>query len=147
LIDHYLDLISTLTEEEIGILYNHRHFTIEFEEEINKLNLLKDNLNSLERQMQSERLVIEESKFKKPHDTVKLKLKKKKEYIDSFMKFKKAEFYNLSETNFMFYKQRLFSKGLLIDIRSNRIGNSPFDHMGITEFGIEFINFIKNSTE
>nr|BFF35475.1 hypothetical protein BACT7_03370 [Tenacibaculum mesophilum] len=145
LIDHYLDLISTLTEEEIKILYNHRHFTVEFEEEINKLNLLKDNLNSLERQMQNERLVIDESKFKKPHDTVKQKLEKKKKYVDSFSKFRSAEFYSLSEANFMFYKQRLVSKGLLIDNRSNRIGSLPFSNMGITEFGIEFIDFIKNT--
>ena len=147
LIDHYLDLISSLTEQEITILYNHRHFTIEFEEEINKLNLLKDNLSVLERQMQNERIIVDESKFKKPHDTVKEKYEKKKDYINSFSRYKKAEFYNLTENNFMFYKQRLFSKGLLIDNRMNRIGNNPFDHMGITEFGIEFIDFIKNSTE
>ena len=145
LIDHYLDLISSLTEEEISILYNHRHFTIEYEEEINKLTLLRDNLSSLERQIQNEKGLLGESKFKKPHDTVKLKLDKKKIYIDSFAKFKQAEFYNLSEINFMFYKQRLFSKGLLIDNRMSRIGSLPFGHMGITEFGLEFLNFIRKS--
>lgn len=145
LIDHYLDLISNLTEEEIKILYNHRYFTIQYEEEIDEMNLLKDNLDSLEQQMKNETIIINESKFRKPHDEVKIKYEKKKEYILSFAKYKKSEFYALSENKFMFYKQRLFSKGLLIDNRMNRIGNLPFGHMGITEFGIEFIEFIKNN--
>ena len=147
LIDHYLDLISNLTEEEITILYNHRHFTIVFEEEIDKLNSFKDKMSSLEQQMKKETIIINESKFQKPFDSTKVEFQKQKEYIDSFLKYKKAEFYGLTENNFMFYKQRLFSKGLLIDNRMNRIGNLPFGHMGITEFGIEFIEFIKNSTE
>lgn len=143
LIDHYLDLISNLTEEEITILYNHRFFTMKYEEEIDEMNLLKDNLTSLEQQLKKESMIINESKFRKPHDEVKVKYEKKKEYIFSFAKYKKADFYDLSENTFMFYKQRLFSKGLLIDNRMNRIGNLPFGHMGITEFGIEFIDFIK----
>lgn len=147
LIDHYLDLISNLTEEEITILYNHRFFTNKYEEEIDEMNLLKDNLSSLEQQMKRETIIFNESKFKKPHDEVKLKYETKRDFILSFSKYKKADFYKLSENKFMFYKQRLFSKGLLIDNPMNRIGNMPFGHMGITEFGIEFIDFIKNSTE
>jgi hypothetical protein len=147
LIDHYLDLISNLTEEEIIILYNHRHFTIKFEEEIDKLNSLKGKMNSLEQQMKKETIIINGSKYQKPFDITKIEFQKKKKHIDSFLKYKKAEFYNLTENNFMFYKQRLFSKGLLIDNRMNRIGNLPFGHMGITEFGIEFIEFVKRNKE
>lgn len=143
-IDHYLDLISSLTEEEVTILYNHRHFTMEFEEEINKLNSLRDRLSSLENQMKNETLIIDESKYQKSYNETKIELDEQRRYIDSFAKYKQAEFYNLSENSFMFYKQRLFSKGLLIDNRMNRISNLPFGHMGITEFGVEFIEFIKN---
>lgn len=144
-IDHYLDLITSLTEEEIAILYNHRYFTIEYEEEIDKLNSLKDKLNSLKQQMENERLIINESKYKKPFESTEVEYDEQKEKINSYSKYKKAEYYNLSENSFMFYKQRLFSKGLLIDNRMNRIGNLPFGHMGITEFGLEFIDFIKTN--
>jgi hypothetical protein len=147
LIDHYLDLISNLTEEEILILYNHRFFTSDFEREIDEMNRLKDNLNSLEDQLKKQTIVIGESEFKKPRDDVKRNLEIKTAYITSFAKYKTADFYNLSENKFMFYKQRLFSKGLLIDNPMNRIGNKPFAHMGITEFGVEFIDFIKNGQE
>jgi hypothetical protein len=145
--DHYLDLISNLTEEEITILYNHRHFTLEFEEKINDMNRHKDNLGALENQMKKETIVIGKSKFQEPFDSLTVTYEKSKEYINSFSKYKKAEFYGLEENVFMFYKQRLFSKGLLIDDRMKRIGNLPFSHMGITEFGIEFIGFIKNSSQ
>lgn len=147
LIDHYLDLISNLTEEEIKILHNHRFFTSKYEEEIDEMNLLKNNLTSLEQQLKNETIIINESKFKKPHDEVKIKYEYKRDYILSFSKYRKADFYHLNENKFMFYKQRLFSKGLLIDNPMDRIGNIPFAHMGITEFGIEFIDFIKNSAE
>ncbi|WP_281239948.1 hypothetical protein [Flavobacterium praedii] len=144
LIDHYLDLISNLTEEEITILYNHRFFTTKYEEEIDAMNLLKGNLHSLENQLEKESIIIGESEIRKQHDDIKAEYEKKREYILSFGKFKKADFYNLPENKFMFYKQRLFSKGLLIDNPMSRIGSLPFWHMGITEFGTEFINFIKN---
>jgi hypothetical protein len=147
LIDHYLDLISNLTEEEITILYNHRFFTIKYERECDEMNLLKDRLTSFEQQMKNETIIFNESKFTKPRDEVKLKYEAKKNYILTFSKYKKADFYHLSENRFMFYKQRLFSKGLLIDNPSNRIGNMPFGHMGITEFGTEFIDFIRNNKE
>lgn len=144
LIDHYLDLISNLTEEEITILYNHRFFTAKYEEEIDEMNLLKDKIHSLENQIQHQSTIIGESEKRKQHEDVKSEYEKKREFLLSFAKFKKADFYNLSENKFMFYKQRLFSKGLLIDNPRSRIGNLPFWHMGITEFGTEFINFIKN---
>ncbi len=144
-IELYLDLVSTLTEEEIAILYNHRYFTEKFEEEIDTLNTIKSQMTKLEQQMKDERLIIDESKFKKPFEKAKKEYEIQKKKIDAFSKYKKAEFYKLPEKSFMFYKQRLFSKGLLIDNRTNRNGNLPFSHMGITEFGEEFINFLMNN--
>lgn len=147
LIDHYLDLISSLTEEELVILYNHRHFTEAFEDHINELNRHKDNLTSLEEQLKKQPLVLGESQFQKPYDQLKITYSQKKEFVESFTKFKKSEFYELNEKSFLFYKQRLFSKGLLIDNGMNRIGGVPFGNMTITEFGLEFIDFIKSSEE
>lgn len=145
--DHYLELISTLTEEEITILHNHRHFTLEYEEKINDMNRHKSNLGAIEKQLKNESLVIGQSKFQEPFEQLTVTYNKSKEYIDSLSKYKTAEYYKLSENVFMFYKQRLFSKSLLIDDRMKRVDNLPFSHMGITEFGIEFIDFIKNSSE
>jgi hypothetical protein len=143
IIDHYLDLISTLTEEEITILSHHRHFDFEFEKEIDELNLLRDNLKSLEQQMKKQSVVFGESEFKKPRDQVKSKHEKQKKKLDAYQKFREAEFYNMNEKDFLFYKQRLVSRGLLIDNPRNVISYPPFANMGITEFGNAFIEFIE----
>lgn len=59
--------------------------------------------------------------------------------------YRSAEYYNLNENKYQFYLQRLYSQGLLIDIGIGGIGKEPFEMMNITEFGMEFINFIKRS--
>lgn len=141
----YLNLISELTEQEIEILYNHRFFTEEFEEEVNEMNRHRDNMKSLKNQMDKESIIVDESKFLKPYENVKAQFENKKSKIDKVLKYRNADFYNLNENKFMFFKQRLFSKGLLIDDRMKRIGTLPFQSMGITEFGVEFIDFIKTS--
>ncbi len=44
----------------------------------------------------------------------------------------------------MLFKQRLFSKGLLLDNRMNQIGSVTFQNMGVKELGQEFIDFIRS---
>lgn len=147
LIDHYLDLISTLTEEEILVLYNHRHFTLKFEEEIDKLNSLKDRVHSLSLQIKNRTISMGENDEDKALKETNSRLSKQQQHLDSFAKYRNAEFYELTENNFMFYKQRLFSKGLLLDNRMNRVSSTAFKNMGITEFGMEFIDFVRNSEQ
>tara|TARA_R110002050_G_scaffold56650_2_gene127461 strand:+ start:1545 stop:2309 length:765 start_codon:yes stop_codon:yes gene_type:complete len=143
IIDHYLDLISTLTEEEITILYHHRHFDKEFEKEIHQLNLLKDNLKSLDQKMRDQSMTFGGSEYQKPYDKVNADHESQKKKLDAYQKYRSAEFYTMNEKSFLFYKQRLVSRGLLIDNPRNVISHPPFANMGITEFGNDFIEFIK----
>jgi len=62
-------------------------------------------------------------------------LLKKKNYI--------MKIFNLSEDNYTFYVQDLFSKGLLLDDGINRYGTSSFELMNITKFGRDFLDYIK----
>ncbi len=142
-IDHYLDLISTLTEEEITILYHHRYFDKEFEKEIDLLNLLHDNLKSLEQKMKEQSMTFGGSEYEKPRNRVKADHESQKKKLSAYDKYRFAEFYNMDEKSFLFYKQRLVSRGLLINNPRNVISYAPFTNMGITEFGNDFIKFIK----
>lgn len=63
----------------------------------------------------------------------------------SLAKYEDVGYYNLTEAKFKFYKQRLFSKGLLIDEGIDRNGIKGFEMMMITDFCEEFINFIKTN--
>ena len=143
LVELYLDLISSLSEEELSILYHHRFFDNEYEDEIDKLNKLRDKLNSIKEKQKRETIVINGSKYADEKSETENGISEINNWLEPLKKYKSAEFYDLSENRFMFFKQRLFSKGLLVDNVRNRISGGTFQNMGITEFGVEFIEFIK----
>jgi hypothetical protein len=141
----YLDLITTLSEDEISILFHHRHFNLDYEDEITKLNKLKDKKHQIEQNQKKETIIIDKSKYEDEYIEVQKKIASIENWLNQLKKFKTAEYYNLDENKFMLFKQRLFSQGLLVDNRMNRISDTSFQNMGITEFGEEFLEFIKGS--
>lgn len=147
LVELYLDLISDLSEEEISILYYHKYFDLAYEDEIDKMNRLKDQLHSVKEKPKKETIIIDQSLYSKEKIELEQKIEKFEKQFTNLRKYKTAEFYNLSNNKFMLFKQRLFSKGLLLDNKMSRIGSEPFQNMGITEFGQEFIEFIKTDNE
>ena len=146
LVDLYLDLISTLSEEELFILYYHRFFDMEFEALINQMNETRQEVQRIDN-LKKEELIIHngKSRYHDEYQEAEKKFSDLKKKMNDKLKYRKAKFYDLHENKFIFYKQRLFSKGLLIDNPSQRIGNLPFTSMGISEFGKEFIRFLKKS--
>jgi len=145
LIDIYLDLITSLSEEEILILNNHKYFNKAYDLELDNLRYLKERFEKIMENKKKETIIFERSKYEDDF----LKLKSSIEEIESkhksFEKYRSANYYNLNENKFFFFKQRLYSKGLLYDIGIGGIGTKPFAYMNITEFGIEFIKFIKGN--
>ncbi|GFZ84535.1 hypothetical protein GCM10011531_14110 [Aquaticitalea lipolytica] len=145
LVELYLDLISSLSEEEISILHGHRNFDLNYEEEINNLNKLRDELNQITEKQKRETIIINQSRYHDDEVRVKSGIEEIEDKIEPLKKLRTSEYYELSYQKFEFYKQRLFSKGLLVDNRMNRNGSFAFQNMGITEFGLEFLDFIINS--
>lgn len=145
LIEIYLELITTLSEEEIIILNEHRHFDKYYNLEITQRNEISDRLNQAIENKKKETIVIGQSKFS---DTI-AKVTAELETINKTHKkiecLRKFDYYNITDEKFLFYKQRLYSKGLLIDSGIGRIGVDTFQMMSITEFGKEFVEFIKES--
>ncbi|MFC0878982.1 hypothetical protein ACE01N_20475 [Saccharicrinis sp. FJH2] len=143
LIDLYLDLITTLSEEELIILYHHREFDTKYDAERKNLDQLTAKLATVKKKMDQETIIVIESKYKKEFDSLSLEIKQIKTKHTELDKYRKSDFYNIDNQKFGFYKQRLYSKGLLIDWGIGRIDTDPFEMMSITQFGIEFIEFIK----
>ncbi|MDO6803959.1 hypothetical protein Q4595_16025 [Wenyingzhuangia sp. 1_MG-2023] len=145
LVEIYLELISKLTEEEIIILINHRIFNNEYDLKRTQFKTIKSEYLNSNRNIKSP--IEEIHKFKRinPNIDIEEYLEKTEEYFKELEHFRKSKYYNIEEKDFMFYKQSLFSKGLLKDWGVGRIGNLPFQLMSITEFGEEFINFIISS--
>ncbi len=144
LIDVYLDLISSLSEQELIVLFYHNHFDEKFNLEFEKKNKLREQRLKLEQNLKEEHLIIDGSKYQDSFNKVDAEIKEIEKKHSSFDKFRTADFYEIDGQQFIFYKQRLFSKGLIIDWGIGRIGVRPFEMMSITEFGTEFIEFIKS---
>ncbi len=145
LTDLYLELIETLSEEEIIILEGFSNFNHNYYDQLDNQSNLKSELLKIKEDLKSK-------PFLQPDKNHELAIKILQDKIDNFLKikesvkkFSEAKYYNLTEAKFGFYKQRLYSKGLLLDLSINRIGISGFEMMMITDFGEEFINFIKTN--
>ena len=153
-IDHseiFLDLITTLSLIEIKVLHEHREFEKYFKNEQDEYNVLQ---NALKSTTQNLKWVIqqpighegEDKKFRTEIGEIKSKIRDKKNTIDKWQEIRKHTYYNITESNFLFYKQRLLSKGLLIYAGVGAIGGNSFQNMTITELGTQFIDYIVNSS-
>ncbi len=145
LIDVYLDLITTLSEEELVILFHHKNFNKNYDNEREELDRLNEQMLRIKENMRKETIIVEKSKYQDDFDKVSANISLIKNKHKEFEKYRSSEFYGISEQKFIFFKQRLFSKGLILDWGIGRIGVSSFQMMSITEFGNEFLDFIKGN--
>lgn len=145
LIEVYLDLITTLSEEELVILFHHKNFNKNYDKEREKLSKLEERRLRLAENMKKETIIIEKSKYQNDYDMDSASIDKIQIKHKELEKYRSSEFYGISEQKFVFYKQRLFSKGLILDWGIGRIGVRSFQMMSITEFGNEFLEFIKGN--
>ena len=143
LIDIYLDLISSLSEEELIILFHHRHFDKTYNQEFEKLLDLKKQFDKVLEQKKRETIIIERSKYEDEYLRLKGEIEELETKHKKLEQYKQSSFYDIDDQKFFFYKQRLYSKGLLYDDGMGRLDVRPFQLMNITEFGIEFIDFIQ----
>lgn len=141
----YLELISTLSETELKILFEYRLFAKKFKSQANEVRALEvavqqaqNNLgNSNIRNTQEGMPNLEAKLFALEND-----LGKKTNELNTLQNIRESKHFKLTNDQYLYFKQRLFSKGLLIDNAVGSIGGHPFQVMGITHFGIEFIDYI-----
>ena len=144
----YLDLISTLDETAIWVLNEHHSFSKAFELIDQKRLRIQERINKAQPQfIKMPTITEQEIKLKKSAEQ-KLKIDQAKieQYNKQVIKlqdFRKARFYQISDADFMYYKQTLYAKGLLIDKSfGNHGGGQAFRWTWITEYGKKFIEFL-----
>lgn len=144
-VDVYLDLITDLSEDELIILYEHRHFGKKYNIEVLRKNELAEQLHTANEKRKKETINIGPSKYARQIIEIEKERGEIRNNHNNLEKFRGCNNYNISDDKFRFYKQRLYSKALVIDSGIGAIGTEPFEIMSITEFAVEFINFIKNT--
>jgi hypothetical protein len=147
--NRFLELVASLEEIEIIILSHHESFDAKFLREKDEFKVLEDEHYSLKQQLNDElKLSLEghaNNKSRVQND-IRLVQNRIKGYVERFAElevYNTAEFYSIEVSQLDYYKQNLYSKALLIDMGIGTFGYMLFAHMGITEFGKEFLRFLK----
>jgi hypothetical protein len=146
----FLELVASLDEAEIRILSGHEVFDSEYLRSKDEFNNIKNELSSLKNKLKEEvNLSLQgyannKSKVQGDIDVVKNKFDELNVYFDKLQVYNAVSFYNINNEQFMYYKQNLYSKSLLIDIAIGTFDYVAFSYMGITEFGKEFLRFLRN---
>lgn len=143
----YLELISGLTEVEIRILDEYKNIFTKLPIAYHDLTGLSNCLNSQsidEIRDDPSKTPLKDNEYVKELITnLQSKYDLKNEYLRKMLLVRESVYFGISEEQFLFYKQRLSSKGLVVEYGVGAIGTEAFKFMTITEFGLKFIDFIK----
>lgn len=147
----YLDLITNLSEVEINILHFHLVLVQNFDNVRNNISRLQNDLNINNNNLKEQGLLTN-SELENSHIEISDKIKEiegkiqvEETTMESLQKCRESSFYGISEDKFLYYKQSLYSKGLMIDSGVGFIAHRQFKYMSITEFGKGFIQFIAHT--
>jgi hypothetical protein len=144
-VDTYLDLIGELDEIAIQIVGEHAIFESAYEAIEPVRTKYVDAMNANNKRLTEDRGRLS------PDDVAELEAENKvcQEKIDTYNRevqskqaFRKSEYFNISDKDFLYYKQFLSAKGLIVDVQYGIGGGVPFAFPRITELGKRFITFI-----
>jgi hypothetical protein len=133
----YMDLINELSEIEIKVLFEYRKYFEFYQPLVFERNELHERQTQIQVMLKPGMVSYDKEMRELTSKIAKLDLQMKE-----LNKINASDFFSISEDEFQFYKQRLFSKALLIDTGVGSIGGRPFGTMNITQFGLRFIDFI-----
>ena len=112
----YLDLISTLNELSIRILNEHLAFMVIDllrAKILGRTTVGQEKINKMPGNTEDDQKVREKATAKLKADQQKVEQYNKQ--ITSLQGFRKARCYNIQESEYLYYKQTLYPKGLLVD--------------------------------
>jgi len=151
--DTFLELVSVLDEVSIQILKTHFEADDEMKTAEKKRSLVKNEIDLVLQRIEKERL-LKDNGGTDALEELELELSKiyndessLVEKIYEVTPYKKSDFYNLTDDDFLYLKQILVSKALMTDPAVSSIGHVAFKHLRITLFGKYFINFIRGGEQ
>lgn len=147
--ENFLDVVSRLNESQISILIFHNKLTINLHEINGLLPKLRSDISENKIMLEKEKELLRKGRANYSSKYEKIITQKEQELSDSesllkdYKKFREAEFYKLNQKQYSVLIQDLISKGLLYDAGIGSMDFRAFEILGITEYGQEFLNFIK----
>lgn len=148
--ENYSNVLMRVSDTDIKILNRHKDFLYNGEN-------LSDARINLEKQINDRELResagikepdFSSSLFVVPNDTLQT-LKNKLAYVETLMQeYRKVflhKYFAISKPDFNYSLHNLYNNGLLKDDGVGSIGTKAFEVMGITEFGVKFLDYIEFS--
>jgi hypothetical protein len=145
----FLDLIEKLNDLQIQILSKHIEIPGSFEDLFAQRDAIQNELFAEEEKLKKEKDAFDKGYANKYSivlnqvEEVKINFESIQSDIEHYMQYNNCSSYNESAGNFQFAIQDLASKALLVDVGVGRIGTGPFEITDITQFGREFLNYIR----
>ncbi|MFA4869589.1 MAG: hypothetical protein WC623_15400 [Pedobacter sp.] len=149
--DTFLELVSVLTESSITVLKYHYLCDQEFNRldqlEKTQEGLVRKAENLLKKELELKDLGVanDSAKYEAELEMYRPELQRIQEVQKTLGKYRRADFYGLAEDDFLYLKQILASRALMIDGGIGAIGHVQYLHMKITTFGKHFIDYIRES--
>ncbi|OOQ56655.1 hypothetical protein [Mucilaginibacter pedocola] len=142
-----LELIASLDEVAISILKAHlewhnAYYPIKAEQQkvLDDLEAQGKELNELKINAAVNQMRIDElTKVYNENQEIK---EAYNQNILTLQTFREANYFQLTDAEYLYYKQSLYAKGLLIDKGMGTYSGKIFYYMWLTEFGIRFLEFI-----
>lgn len=140
----FTEILSQINEKQIEILFV-------YSESFNKESISLKNRRDLDNELYDLQIQVnKEENFENLElldriKTLKSKSDKLKNDLKNTMDIRQASYYNLSEGEYKYFLQDLYNKSLLNDEGIGGIGTAPFEMMNVTNFGIRFLEFIRNA--
>jgi hypothetical protein len=134
-LETFLDLIDRLTEKQIEILDWYNKDYLKSEPIRNQWSFQKVKIDTLKKENISDNSELE--KLEKVNNAL-------EKEIQNIAKITIEHSFNTDPSALAFYKQDLVSKSLLKDVGLSTFDATPYVYLELTEFGIEFLNHLKN---
>lgn len=149
----FLDLIDRLNESHIRILKAHATISAPVRNYFRQREGLDAEISKLSVQLEAAKNEVQQDAYNGPdyYDITRViyglseELKKVNEKIDQDAAIRKADHYGVSDSEYLFLIQDLYSKALLTDQGIGTFDTKPFEHMAITDFGRQFLQFIETA--
>lgn len=144
----FLEIADKINETQICILQSHSLIKTDIRSALAEKEYLSNQMSELNIRLNTAKNRYDKGGAGEYHNLtseillLSHRLKEVKKTIQIDASRRDASFYNIDQGEFMFLKQDLYTKGLLLDLGINSIDSKPFEIMGITEFGESFLRFI-----
>lgn len=135
------ELLAELKEEQLQILDEHKKYLKDGQPLLFKLQSLNKAYSN---KPQGQTFIYTDVEMQINREILKQSIDEVKNLLEQYKQHCNASLFKLDTDQYQYFIRDLTSKGLLIDQGIGTYDSTPLKYMGITDFGVKFLDFIMN---